>query len=514
MGNRTALALASLGISIVLIAQDFSALNVALPSIERDLDTDLTTVQWVINAYALAFAVLMVTGGRLADQFGRRTIFLVGAAIFAVTSLLAGLAPGPLPLIGARALMGIGGALMWPAVLGMAFAVLPPQKAGLAGSLVIGAAGIGQAIGPISGGALTEFLSWRWVHFVNVPITLVAMAGIWFAIAPQAAPGRGEPVDVPGIVALSTALVALLFALDQATDWGWTDPRILLALAVTVLGLIVFVPLERRAGEHALVPLAVMRTRAFATACVLIALVAPAFTAVLLYLPQLMEKLLAFSPLQAGIGMLPLLGAFAVVSFAAAPLAAHLGTKPVIVAGAACMAVGPWLLSGFGIGSAFNALIPGMVVTGIGLGLVYPTITTAGVTAIDPARASLAGGIIYMFQLAGGAIGLGLTTTIVASSTQAAVRAAVADLPVVEVDDLRGLLAGTESAQAAVQGLDAAAAQQILATAGEAFAAGVRAGLRVDAALSAVAVVLAIVLLRGSERTAPAQTDRPARANG
>src|SRR5688500_7541399 len=167
--RHTGVALAALGISIVLMAQDFSALNVALPSIERDLDTDLSTVQWVINAYALVFAVLIVTGGRLADQFGRRRVFLTGAAVFAVTSLLAGLAPTPLLLIGARALMGIGAALMWPAVLGMAFAVLP-GKAGLAGGLVIGAAGIGQAIGPISGGALTEFLSWRWVQYVNVPL--------------------------------------------------------------------------------------------------------------------------------------------------------------------------------------------------------------------------------------------------------------------------------------------------------------------------------------------------------
>ena len=504
MGKRTTLALASLGISIILIAQDFSALNVALPSIERDFDTDLTTVQWVINAYALAFAVLMVTGGRLADQFGRRTIFLAGAAIFAVTSLLAGLAPGPLPLIGARALMGVGGALMWPAVLGMAFAVLPPKQAGLAGSLVIGAAGIGQAIGPITGGALTEFLSWRWVHFVNVPVTLVAMAGIWFAIAPAAAPARREPIDYPGIVVLSLSLVALLFALDQAADWGWSDWRILLALAIAVLGLILFVPLQRRAGESALVPLDVMRNRTFATACVLIALVAPAFTAVLLYLPQLMERLLAFSPLQAGLGMLPLLGAFAVVSFAAAPLADRLGTKRVIVAGAACMAVGPWLLSGFAVGSAFSALAPGMAITGIGLGLVYPTITTVGVTAIDPARTSLAGGIIYMFQLAGGAIGLGLTTTIVASTTQAAVRAAAADLPVAEVNDLRGLLAGTASAQAVIAGLDPAAAQQVLATAAEAFAAGVRTGLRVDAALVAVALVLAVLLLRAKPKQEPA----------
>jgi MFS family permease len=239
--RHTGLALAALGISIVLLAQDFSALNVALPSVERELDTDLTTVQWVINAYALVFAVLIVTGGRLADQFGRRRVFLIGAAVFALTSLLAGLAPAPLPLIAARALMGVGAALMWPAVLGMAFAVLP-ARAGLAGGLVIGAAGIGQAIGPISGGALTEFLSWRWVQCINVPLALLAMAGIWLAIPAPATPSARPPIDYSGILALSVALVALLFALDQAVDWGWTDWRILLLLVVSVIALAAFVP--------------------------------------------------------------------------------------------------------------------------------------------------------------------------------------------------------------------------------------------------------------------------------
>lgn len=507
--RHTGVALAALGISIILLAQDFSALNVALPSIERDLDTDLSTVQWVINAYALVFAVLIVTGGRLADQFGRRRVFLAGAAVFAVTSLLAGLAPTPLLLIGARALMGIGAALMWPAVLGMAFAVLP-GKAGLAGGLVIGAAGIGQAIGPISGGALTEFLSWRWVQYVNVPLAILAMLGIWRAIPPPAAPSARQPIDYPGILALSTGLVALLFALDQAADWGWTDWRILLLLAISAIAFAAFVPIERRAGDGALVPMAVMGDRGFVVACVLIGLVAPAFVATLLYLPQLMEKLLGYSPLAAGIGMLPLLGAFALVSFVASPIAGRIGLRPTILVGTAGMALGPFMLSGFGVGSPYEALVLGMLVTGVGLGLVFPTITTAGVTAVDPARTSLAGGILYMFQLAGGAIGLGLTTTIVASSAQSAVRAsapAVADLSAEQAVALRGLLAGTESSQQVLGQFDGGTAQQLLDLAGEAFAAGVQTGLRVDAALAALAFGVALVLLHVRRGTAGAPRD-------
>jgi EmrB/QacA subfamily drug resistance transporter len=507
MGKSTVLALAALGISIVLLAQDFSALNVALPTIERELDTDLGTVQWVINAYALVFAMLIVTGGRLADQFGRRRVFLVGTGVFASMSLLAGLAPDATWLIGARALMGIGGALMWPAILGMAYAVLPPQKAALAGGLVIGAAGVGQAIGPISGGALTEFVGWRWVQLVNVPVGLLAMLVIWRTI-PAAAASAREPTDYRGIVVLSAGLVALLLALDQGGDWGWGNWRTLLLLGVAAAALAAFVPIERKAGSAALVPGAVMGIRPFAVACVLLGLVAPAFNAVLLFLPQVMEKLLGFTPLEAGIGMLPMLGSFALVSFAAAPLFDRLGARAVVTAGAACLAVGTFLLAGALGATGYAPLVGGMVITGVGLGLFFPSVTTAGVTAIDPSRTSLAGGVIYMFQLAGGAIGLGLTTTIVSSSSRAALETEMSalggDLPPAQAEALGGLLAGTESAQQVLAGFAPETARRLLDAAGAAFAEGVRTGLCLDAALALVAVAIAALLVRGRPRQASA----------
>jgi hypothetical protein len=223
-----------------------------------------------------------------------------------------------------------------------------------------------------------------------------------------------------------------------------------------------------------------------------------------------MEKLLGYSPLAAGIGMLPLLGAFALVSFAASPIARHIGLRPTILVGTAGMALGPFMLSGFGVGSPYETLVLGMVVTGVGLGLVFPTITTAGVTAVDPARSSLAGGILYMFQLAGGAIGLGLTTTIVASSAQSALRAdapAIADLSAEQAVALRGLLAGTESSQQALAQFDAATARNLLDLAGEAFAAGVQTGLRVDAALAALAFFVALLLLSRHHHPADAPSD-------
>src|SRR6266508_2217652 len=225
LDRATIMALVALALAIFVIANDFTALSVALPSMEKDFDADVATVQWVINGYALVFGVLIVTGGRLADMFGRRKVFFVGAAFFAGFSVLGGAAQGAEWLIACRALMGIGGALMWPAILGMVYGILPTSKQGLAGGLIIGVAGVGNAFGPILGGALTE-ASWRWIFFLNLPVTLIAVAVTYWKVHDVGDEPRRERIDYAGVSALSVSLVALLLALDQATDWGWEDPRI------------------------------------------------------------------------------------------------------------------------------------------------------------------------------------------------------------------------------------------------------------------------------------------------
>jgi EmrB/QacA subfamily drug resistance transporter len=401
-----------MGLAVVVIANDFSAINVALPTMERDFDTNINTIQWVVNAYALTFGVLIVTGGRLADMFGRRNAFFLGTAIFASMSALGGAAQSEAWLIGARVLMGIGGALMWPAILGMTYELLPEEKAGLAGGIIIGAAGLGNAIGPLIGGVLTQELSWRWIFFLNVPIAVFAVGVTWFLVHVKE-PETGERrIDYPGIAAISVGLVSLLIALDQVADWGWSDPRVIGLLVLAVAMLAAFGPLERRAGTHALVPREVMRNESFTASCIAILFMSATFFAALLYLPQFMEKQLGYSPLEAGVGMLPFLATFALVSFVAGPLYNRLGAKPLVVFGAACITLAPFLFSQVDAGSGYDSLIIGMVILGIGIGSFYPTATTAGVTSVDDSQTSLAGGIIYMFQIAGGSIGLGLTTTV------------------------------------------------------------------------------------------------------
>lgn len=207
-------ALIAMALGIFVVANDFTALSVAIVDIEHDLDTTLNRAQWVINAYTVVFGVLIVTGGRLADMFGRKRMFILGAAIFAGFSLLGGLAPDIGLLIGARGLMGIGGALMWPAVLGMTYAILGEERAGLAGGIVIGVAGLGNAMGPLIAGTLTDALSWRWIFFVNVPVAAVAVFATWRFVSDDEARVR-ERVDVRGIVSLSAAVILILVGLDR-----------------------------------------------------------------------------------------------------------------------------------------------------------------------------------------------------------------------------------------------------------------------------------------------------------
>ena len=404
-----------MGMSVLVIANDFSAINVAIPTMEKDFSTNVTTIQWVVNAYALTFGVMIVTGGRLADMFGRRRAFFLGTAIFASMSALGGAAQTETWLIASRVAMGIGGALMWPAILGMTFELLPREKAGLAGGIILGAAGLGNAIGPLLGGVLTDALSWRWIFFLNVPIALFAVVVTYFLVHVEEPQGGDRRIDYPGIAALSVGLVSLLIGLDQVDDWGWGDPRVIGMFALAAILIAAFVPIERRAGLSALVPRAVMKNESFRASCVAITLMSATFFAALLYLPQFMQKHLGYSPLEAGVGVLPFLATFAVVSFVAGPLYNRLGAKPLAVVGAACIAVAPFLFSQVGEGSGYTALVPGMFVLGIGIGSFYPTATTAGVTSVDDSQSSLAGGILYMCQIAGGAIGLGLTTTVFAA---------------------------------------------------------------------------------------------------
>ena len=409
-------ALVAVGLAIFVVANDFTALSVALPPMEHDLHASLPTVQWVINAYSLVFGVLTVSGGRFADLFGRRRVFVAGSIVFAACSLVAALAPTAPVLIGARAAMAVGGALMWPASLAMTYEVLPEERRGLAGGLILGVIGLGNAAGPLLGGAITDLLSWRWVLALNLPVAALAVTVVLRTVPATPGDPGDRHFDWGGMGLISGSLVALLLALDQVAGWGWGDPRVIGLLVAAAVLMAAFVVDQRHGGLRALIPSDVRANRGFRAAGLSLLLMSMSFFTALIYLPQFMERRLGYSPLGAGAGLLPLMLVFGATAFAAGPLYERLGGRRVVTAGAVCIPVAMVLLSLVSGGSGYAMLIPGMLVLGVGNGLFYSSAVTAAISSLHESRAGLASGILYMLQVCGGAVGLGVSTTIVTST--------------------------------------------------------------------------------------------------
>ena len=354
--------------SLLVVVIDVTVLHVAAPAISEDLDPTALQLLWIIDVYPLVAAPLLITSGALGDRFGRKRLLISGMVLFGVASLAATFAPTAETLIAARAVMGVGGALIWPSVLGMTFALLPSEKAGLAGGLILGVAGIGNALGPLIGGALTEYASWRYILFLNVPIALIAIAAVYFLIHQPRPETEDRKIDYAGITTVSLGLVIFMVALDQVVDLGWGDPRIVISVFASVILLATFGVLERRAGSHALIPKDVMSNTAFTAACIAILFVSATFFSALFYVPQYLQKAGDYSAFQSGLGLLPFMAVFALTSFIAGPLYNRVGGRIIVTLGAACIALayvtafvggaGTW-----GAGFSTSSSLPSTVVT-------------------------------------------------------------------------------------------------------------------------------------------------------
>ncbi|WP_444936203.1 MFS transporter [Microbulbifer sp. JMSA004] len=406
--------LMALSLAIFIVANDFTAFSPALPTIEHEFHSDITTTQWVINGYALVFGVLIVSGGRLADMYGRRRVFIVGTLLFMVFSLLGGIAINMGMLLISRALMGVGGAMMWPSILGMTYGLMTEKRAGLAGGLVITVCGIANSAGPLLGGALADYISWRWIFFINLPVSVIALYVCWRVIPDDSPESCDEHIDYAGITSLSMALLALLLAFDLVVDVGFKSPLVLGLIIAFFLFICLFAFVENRVGQQALIPPDVAGNRRFIFAGIATLLISALFFAGLFFIPQFLTNIRNTSAMQAGMGLIPMMLSFSVFGFLAGKLYDVIGAKKIVSAATLLMALGMYILSHIHKDTQYTSLIPGLVILGGGIGLFNSTITTVAITVVDESRASLAGAIIFMFQIAGGAVGLGLNTTIVA----------------------------------------------------------------------------------------------------
>jgi EmrB/QacA subfamily drug resistance transporter len=397
--------------ALFMIMLDNTVVNVALPSIQRDLGATLSGLEWTVNGYTLSFAVLLATGGRLGDIFGRRLTFIIGVIVFAASSATAGLAPSTDFLVASRVVQGIGAALMMPATLSIVTDAFPAHERGKAMGTWAGVSALALAVGPVLGGFLTEHVSWRAIFYLNIPVAVGAVAAALFAVRESRDTSVGREVDYAGVAVLTGALTALVLALVEGNAWGWGSPEIVGLLVGAGAGLAAFVAIELRVR----VPMVEFRffsDRNFLGAVVVALIVSFAMLGVFFFLALYMQNILGYSPLEAGVRFLPSTLMIVGVAPVAGRLSDRFGARWLIAGGLTIVAASLYSFSGIAVDSTYLDLLPGFMLLGIGIAMTMSPMTSAAMNAVAVEKAGIASGVLSMFRMVGGSLGVAVTGAI------------------------------------------------------------------------------------------------------
>jgi len=396
-----------------MLLLDITIVNVALPAIQRALDASFSDLQWVVDAYALGLATCVLTAGALADLFGRKRLFLIGVVLFTIASAFCGLSNDALFLIIARGVQGIGGAIMFATALALLSQEFHGRERGTAFGVWGATVGAAVAIGPLAGGLLTSWLSWRWIFLVNIPIGIAAVVLSAKQLRESSDPDQSH-LDPVGLVTLTGGLLALVLGLIEGNQRGWSSVFIVSLLTVAVLLLIAFVA-SQAVERNGMVDLTLFRRPAFVGAQTTAFTISASMFAMFLYLTLYLQNILGLTPLQTGLRFLPL----SIISFVAAPIAGRLSARvPIRIllgTGLALNAVAMWLMSRVSTSSDWTVLLPGFIVAGIGIGLVNAPLASTAVSTVRQERAGMASGINNTFRQVGIATGIAALGAIFAS---------------------------------------------------------------------------------------------------
>ncbi|MBX5475161.1 MAG: MFS transporter [Thermoleophilia bacterium] len=473
-----------------MLLLDITVVNVALPDIQKELRASFTDLQWVVDAYALMLATGVLNAGSLGDLLGRKRVFAAGVVLFTLASALCGAATGPLFLVLARGAQGIGGAVMFAVSLAILSQEFHGRERGTAFGIWGATIGAAVAIGPLVGGALTTWLGWRWIFFVNVPIGAACVAGA----ARELHESRDEEhggFDLPGFATLTGGLFSLVLGLLRGNDWGWSSGRTLAVLAAAAVLLGAFGAVETRVG-HPMLDVSLFRIPTFSGAQITAFAISAGMFSQFLYLALYMQNVLGYSPVAAGVRFLPL----SLLSFVTAPLAGRLSARmPVrLLLGAGLGLVGLALLLMHGIttGSRWTTLLPGFLVGGVGVGLVNAPLASTAVSVVEPRRAGMASGINNTFRQVGIATGIAALGAIFQDRIAARLSGSV---PAAHVDELAHAIASGGTRQA-LQAVPPQLRDQAASVSRSAFVAGLNEILLVAAFLLLAGAVLALALVR------------------
>ena len=473
--------------ALFMLMLDNTVVNVALPSIQRDLHASLSSLEWTVNAYTLTLAVLMITSGRLGDIFGRRRLFLIGVSTFGISSLVIGFSPDDAVLVGFRAVQGVGAACMMPASLAIITQAFPPHQRGTAIGTWAGVSALALAIGPVLGGLLTQDVSWRAIFFINPPIALIAVGVTLFAARESRDETVSRTVDYRGISLLTIGLTALVLSLIEGNSWHWGSTPIVLLWIVAVLALGLFLVVEARIASPML-DLGFFRNRTSAGVNLVAFIVSFAMFAQFFFLTLYMQNVMHLSPLATGVRFLPTTVVLVVMGPVSGRLTDRIGPRPLMTAGTLLVALSIYLESRISVGSGYPRLLPGFILMGFGMGLVMSPMTTAAMNAVDRTKAGAASGVLSMSRMVGSTFGVAVMGAIVTTVGGSKINQSLPHLP-----------AGQRSAIVSALGSGSAAtghgSPQILAAVGHAFVSALRSGFLVGAAVTLASSIAAWMLI-------------------
>jgi EmrB/QacA subfamily drug resistance transporter len=484
--NRRWWALGAMCFALFMIMLDNTVVNVALPSIQRSLNASTASLEWTVNAYTLSFAVLLVTGGRLGDIFGRRKVFLAGVVIFAGASAAIGFSPSDTWLVGWRAVQGIGSALMMPATLSIITNAFPPAERGKAIGTWAGVSALALAIGPVVGGFLVESVSWQSIFFLNLPVAVGAVVVALFAVRESRDETVARTIDLPGVLTLTIGLAALVLALVEGNSWQWGSGREIALYALALVGLTGFVAIERR-RQVPMVDFSFFRSRTFLGANIVAFIVSFAMLAMFFFLALYMQNIRHYSPLQAGVRFLPSTLMIVVIAPLAGRLADRVGPRPLMTIGLLGVSGALFWQSHLTVSSNYDTLLPGFVLMGIGMAFVMSPMSMAAMNAVAQAKAGVASGILSMNRMVGGTFGVAVLGAMVATLGRSKIDELLPHAPAT----VRSHLAAGLGSGEAPHGVSL----QIIDAGQRAFVYALQDGLRLGSGVALIGALLAWALI-------------------
>jgi EmrB/QacA subfamily drug resistance transporter len=490
--------LAVLCISLLVISLDNTILNVALPTLDRDLDASSSQLQWIVDSYMLVFAGLLLTAGALGDRFGRRRALSFGLGVFGLGSALSAMAGSAEMLIASRALMGVGGAFIMPSTLSILTNVFPARERAKAIGAWAAVSGLGIAIGPVAGGWIVEHADWSWIFLVNVPFVIAALLA-QRPLVPESKDPAAPRLDMPGFALSTAGLTALVWAIIEAPNWGWTDGRILGAFAAAAVALAAFVAWERR-SLHPMLDVRLFGNRRFSAASAAIALSFFALFGAIFFLTQYLQLVLGYEPFGAGLRVLPVAGAIVLASPLSARLTARLGAKVVVAAGLATIAAGLLVMTSFAADTSYGPVALAYVLLGLGIGLAMTPATDSIMGSLPLAKASVGSAVNDATRTTGGALGVAILGSVLSSGYRADMDATASQIGGAAGAAAHDSLSGALGVAAQMGGPVGA---RLTATAQDAFVSGMHAAVLVAAGIALAGALVALVFLPSRE-AAPA----------